>query len=119
VEHDEDRLDLTENESSLLTEWLGKPVKFAFDIWWAQLGGEPFLIQGTETDSCPNPRCSANKAKHPMKVLAAIPNDPPGLPMLETMSEVEANNGHFNHYVQLVYYFCDQCHTVRTLNECD
>jgi hypothetical protein len=117
---DENRLSLTVHECDLLTRWFGHTVKNSLGIWWAQLGGEPFLMQGTETDPCPNPKCSASKAKLPMKVLAAIPNDPPsGLPMLETMSQVEADGGHFNHYVQLVYYFCDQCQTIRTLNECD
>jgi hypothetical protein len=119
-DEDEDWPMLTQKECAVLTSWLGRPVTSTLDIWWHQLGGEPFLLQGADTDPCPNSKCVAHKTKQPMKILAAIKNDPPsGLPMLETMSEVDANNGHFNHYVQLVYYFCDQCHTIRALNECD
>jgi hypothetical protein len=117
---DENRMTLSVDECDLLTRWFGHTVKNSLGIWWAQLGGEPFLIQGTETYICPNPKCSGSKTGVPMKVLAAIPNDPPsGLPMLENTAQVNKQGGHFNHFVQLVYYFCDQCHTIRALNECD
>jgi hypothetical protein len=103
-----------------LAKWLGRPVRYGFDIWWHQLGGLPSLVQGPEQIVCPNKTCSWSRRGWAMKILAVIINDPPsGLPMVETMQEVNKNKGRFNKYVQVVFHVCRGCLTLHVGNRCD
>jgi hypothetical protein len=103
-----------------LEKWLGRRVKSGFDIWWHQLGGLPWLVQGPERIVCPNKECSWSRRGWAMKILAVIINDPPsGLPMVETMKEVNKRKGHFNNFVQVVFHICRSCLTLHAANRCD
>lgn len=103
-----------------IEKWLGHSVKFGFDIWWHQFGGQPWLIQGPERIICANKKCPWHRRKWAMKILASIINDPPGgLPMLETMEHVNEHRGHFNHYVQVVFHICGGCLSIHAANRCD
>ncbi len=103
-----------------LEKWIGRPLKYGFDIWWHQFGGIPWLVQGPERIFCPNRDCSWARRRWAMKVLAVIRNDPPaGLPMCETMKEVEKRGGHFNDMVQVVFHICKCCLTIHVGNRCD
>lgn len=105
---------------NFLEKWLGRKVKSGFDIWWHQLGGIPWLVQGQEDIVCPNEECSWGRRGRRMKVLACILNDPPsGLPMIETMRDVKKNKGHFNNYSQIVFHICKGCQTIHSGNRCD
>ena len=103
-----------------LEKWLGRRVNSGFDIWWHQLGGVPWLVQGPERILCPNEECSWSRRGRRMKVLGVILNDPPsGLPMVETLRKVERNNGSFDNYVQVVFHICKGCLTIHAANRCD
>lgn len=110
-------------DAQLLSDFFGHKIKIPFHVWWHQLGGIPALAQGKEEHVCPNPACprtAEQKKTEPMKILAAIPNDPPsGLPMIESVETVEEGNGHFNRWVQAVFHVCDACFTVHACNRCD
>jgi hypothetical protein len=111
---------LTKQERNTLEKWIGHPLKFAFDIWWHQFGGLPWLAQGPERVNCPNPECSWSRRGWPMKILAAIQNDPIyGLPMTESKKEIEKGGGHFNHWVQVTFHICRNCLTIHAANRCD
>jgi len=102
-----------------LEKWLGRKVKFAFDIWWHQLGGLPWLAQGPERIVCPNKQCSWSHRGWAMKILAVVMNDPPsGLPMVETIEEVKKDHGHFNNQVQVIFHVCRGCLTLHAANRC-
>jgi hypothetical protein len=103
-----------------LSEWLRRPIRDEFDIWWQQFGGEPWLVQGEEQLTCPNLQCAAASDGRNMKILARICNDPTfGLPMIETSEDVERSHGVVNRWVQVVYHICEQCLTIRAFNRCD
>lgn len=120
---DEDReiakSEIPEAECKELEEFFQISIKTgSFDIWWNQLGGLPYLTGGDEDITCPN--CSAQHSEEPLRVIASICNAPPhGLPMIETLEEVLANNGHYNRWVQLTYRICTKCFTVRAANRSD
>jgi hypothetical protein len=103
-----------------LESWLGHSVKFGFDIWWHQFGGQPWLVQGPERIVCANEKCSWARRKWAMKILASVINDPlGGLPMIESTKQVKANNGHFNNSVQVVFHLCPSCLSIHAANRCD
>jgi hypothetical protein len=100
--------------------WLGHRVKDGFDIWWHQLGGLPWLVQGPEEILCPNPRCPGSRHRWRMKILAVIRNDPPsGLPMIETMRQVKRVHGDFDHWNEVVFHICKKCLTIHVGSRCD
>jgi hypothetical protein len=116
----DDSMRIPRAKRRLIESWLGRPVRFQFDIWWHQFGGQPWLVQGPERIICANKQCGWSRRKWPMKILASIINDPPGgLPMLETMEQVQKANGHFNSYVQVVFHICPGCLSIHAANRCD
>jgi hypothetical protein len=107
-------------ERTPLERWLGRPAPTGFDIWWHQLGGLPWLVQGPERILCPNARCAWSRRRRALKILAVIRNDPPsGLPMVETMAHVKKAKGHFDCFVQVVYHVCRHCLAIHVGNRCD
>ncbi len=111
---------LPEDERELLSHFLQRPIRRAFDVWVQQFGGEPYLIQGPENNICPNPECELHRDGETMRILAGPINDPPGgLPMIESLADVAANNGHFDEFVQVVFHFCPSCHSVHATNRRD
>ncbi len=121
--HIVDELDdpIPEDEKQALSKFFGRPVRSTIGgLWWHQFGGEPWLAQGDEDVTCPNPGCQHHSDGETMKILAATCNDPlAGLPMIESAATVEANGGHFNHWVQVVFHICPLCLTIQAGNRCD
>lgn len=110
--------EFTDERQQLLYEILGRNITDSFYLWWHQVGGEPGLLQGLDEQPCPNPSCKGFSNDEPLKVLAAIKNDPPGgLPMLESLEQIEQDDGFFNSWVQLVYYVCDRCFAIRVVQD--
>lgn len=89
-----------------------------------QIGGLPYLIQGHDHLTCPNPNCKRHQAAKKfmggrMLEPAVIHNDPQsGLPMIETLEELSKPSD-FNEYIQVVYWICEECPTLTTSNRCD
>ncbi len=106
--------------NKLLSHWLGRKVSRGCDIWWHQFGGRFQPIQGDEVFQCPIPHCSRHRQKEPMQIFATLHNDPPsGLPMTQTMKDVEENKGHFDRYVEVIYHICPECLAIHVGNRCD
>ena len=116
---DEDRTELTNAEKDLLSAWLGRPIESAFsDLWIHQLGGETFLFQGLNEQSCPNEDCELYESGQPMRFLANIKNDPlSGLPMLESRSQVEAGDTVCGSFTSLAFYYCEFCYSIRATQD--
>jgi hypothetical protein len=112
---------IPEDEQFILSSFFGHPVKTTMiDLWWHQFGGEPWLVQGQEEIVCPNPKCKCHVRGVTMKILAAVCNDPPGgLPMVESIAMAQADHGHFDRGVQVVFHICNSCFTVQASNRCD
>jgi hypothetical protein len=110
---------VSKSMKAALSKWFRRPIRDDFDIWWQQFGGEPWLVQGDEQLTCPNPKCSAARNNKNMKILAAVCNDPmSGLPMIETEEDIESH-GVVNRWVQVVFHICEDCLSIRAFNRCD
>ncbi len=90
------------------------------DVNRHQLGGLLRSIQGHEGVVCPNTSCKAHRSAEDgfatrMKELALLCNDPrSGLPM------VDASEGpHWNEWVQVVFWVCEECLAIAVSNRCD
>ena len=90
------------------------------DVNRHQIGGILGLIQGHESVCCPNSKCKAHKSAkagyaNRMKELAVLCNDPrSGLPMAES-----SENPHWNEWVQVVFWVCEECLAIAASNRCD
>jgi len=94
------------------------------DVNRHQLGGIVRLIQDHHSVGCPNPKCRRHKLFKDgdavyMKELAVLFNDPlSGLPMVESLQSLE-NPSHWNEWVQVVYWICEECLAIAASNRCD
>ena len=90
------------------------------DVNRHQIGGLLNLIQGHESNICPNRKCDAHKSAKAgyaprMKELAVLCNDPrSGLPMVEP-----CGSPHWNEWVQVVFWVCEECLAITVSNRCD
>lgn len=109
---------LTSVDWERFSEWAGD--KKTFDLNRQQFGGRPHLQQGHEEHWCPNPKCSWPKKYKNwgfgwMKELASVHNDPENhLPLIEPRGSKWPNK-----YVQVVFWICPACLTVRADQRCD
>jgi hypothetical protein len=109
---------LSSKEKQTLSNWFGHELLWSADLWCHQIGAEPWLIQGPEKVPCTNPDCSRRKRNRPMKVLAAIHNDPKGgLPLVQRLEDVQDCSA--NSWVQVVYHICPECLTLHAGSRCD
>jgi hypothetical protein len=94
------------------------------DVNRHQLGGVLPLIQGHESVGCPNAKCKRHKSfkegyAHYMKELAVFCNDPhSGLPMVESLSGLDKPS-HWNEWVQVIFWVCEECLAIAASNRCD
>jgi hypothetical protein len=117
---EEDDLEIPTEHRAALSEWYGHKVETVHDLWAHEVGGTPFRFQGHDERCCPNEECAVHDLGWPMHVLAAVKNDPlSDLPFIETKEMVAANRGHFNHFLQLVFYYCQGCDTIRVVVDND
>ena len=92
----------------------------ANDINRHQIGGLLGLIQGHERVGCPNSTCKSHQSFEAgyatqMKELAALCNDPrSGLPMVDA-----SEHPHWNEWVQVVFWVCEECLAITASNRCD
>ena len=109
---------LTAYDRKRFAAWEGAP-RFS-DLHRQQFGGLPHLEQDHEKHMCPNKRCGwtkkyANYAYGGMKELASVHNDPQKhLPLIEPADGEDSNE-----WVQVVFWICPACLTVRADQRCD
>ena len=107
---------LTDQRKHLLELHVGHQVsKRGFDLmrtWVHQFGGKPYLPQGDSWICCQNDKCRSFGKR--MNVIASIHNDPPnGLPLIETMDDVNASPTHdFNFFVTVYFHCCKKCGSI-------
>ena len=90
------------------------------DINRHQLGGLLRLIQEHERIGCPNRHCRNHiEDRNHMKELAVLFNDPvSGLPMIETIESVK-EWPHWNEWLQVIFWICEECLTITASHRCD
>jgi hypothetical protein len=97
------------------------------DVNRHQLGGLLRLIQDHESIGCPNSRCVRHKLffkdgskGYFMKELAVLFNDPiSGLPMVQSLESLKKEGRHWNEWVQVIFWICEECLTITASNRCD
>lgn len=109
---------LTPQDHKRFAAWSDAP-RFV-DLHRQQLGGLPHLERGHERHPCPNKKCDWAKthsgyAFGGMKELASIHNDPGNhLPLIEPVGTRSSNE-----WVQVVFWICPGCLTIRADQRCD
>jgi hypothetical protein len=110
---------LTPADLKRFATWSGGPAS-SVNLNRQQFGGRPHLEQGHEEHWCPNKKCRWSKKYRNwsfgwMKELASVHNDPLNhLPLIQPAGTQRPNK-----WVQVVFWICPACLTVRADQRCD
>ncbi|MCA8970597.1 MAG: hypothetical protein KDC95_12460 [Planctomycetes bacterium] len=110
---------LDDEQTTRLAEWLDcDPQRIAsgFPPPVLQVGGIPQLAQGKETLQCKNPKCEHHTEddmdwSKPFLRVFAVVHDHEELPMVHDDGTTMT--------VQVVFWTCIDCHSIRAVNRCD
>jgi len=104
---------LDDSARKTLDAYLGEEVTSEWDLPISQLGGAPLAYQGHRNLVCPNPKCPANRLKHPYGELE-VPFLMKDLAMIHQTDEPVLAA----HCFQLLYSVCGICFSIRAEYRC-
>lgn len=101
--------DFDDQAKSILNDFYGRELYSTWQLPFSQIGGTPLLYQRHQNAACPNRECPARSIRSPnsdyyMQELAVIHHDDE--PVLD------------EHCIQLLYYICGICASMRAEYRC-